>query len=600
MTTFTHAFHRPEKKAAGHRPGGVLPAPAFEDNRSEAAVQRNVRDWANSDAITRLPIQQKNAGTASGQVIQRYEPNEDEEGEDFLVQFPKEKIWITGTLVAVIKDVGWEFEFEDRDNEIIANHRRIKKIGEEEEKGKKGKKRSYFDSQTTYTVCQHPGCGAEFENKDQLYDHVRMNHPFPNETSYPYLLFGGQSALTHVLRKNRKEGQEDPKFQGVSKATGGGYHSEWNAGKEVPKKKQKGSGHPEFSATTSVPGFMSKGDDAPESLFLTGEPHCGICSNTLPKAGLPLGYPTNARPSQSQGYNIPKSTPNINQVFKDFSGGGKNPDYNTTDYQGFGKDKFPSCLDTAPGHNDKLLKQHAKKGGEQYLKFMTQSMALNKDRIDNFFEKLGSQEKSRDDLKRQMAQYPIPENPNTFMPYCPSPLWKPNEESEDDQQYEENRQKILLERMILSIAQSFEKIQKKGELEIEQSEVDDIDPVAVNNCLITAMNGGQSASLENVGLIRFIIREQVGTPFGNYLQARPEVIFTIAKALGLIGKHVRIYRAGEEDENGEYDLELSQVFIIQNDGTVIEVEGDEVDQYPEPSNGYIDIEHLGGNHFEAL
>ncbi|HMQ91168.1 MAG TPA: hypothetical protein PKB07_26390, partial [Flavilitoribacter sp.] len=382
--------------------------------------------------------------------------------------------------------------------------------------------------------------------------------------------------------------------------TGGGFLSEWNAGKEAPKKRKKDSSHPEFSATTSVPGFMDQEEGAPESLFLTGEPHCGICSNTLPKAGLPLGYPTNARPSQSQGYHIPTSAPNQGTVFEDFKDKGKNPDYKTSEYRGFGRVNFPSCLDTAQAHNDKLLKQHSKKGGEQYLKFMTQSMALNKDRYDNFFEKLGEKEKSRDDLKRQMVQYPIPENPNTFMPYCPSPLWKPNEESEEDQRYEELRQKIQLERLIISISRSFEKVLKKGEIEIDESEEENIDPVAVNNCLIKAMNSGETPDLNIVKIIRLIIFEEVGTKYGAYLQARPEVIYTIARALGLAGVHVRIYMRGEPDENGENDLELSQVFVIQDDGTVIEVEGDEVDQYPEPANGNIDIEHMGGNHFEAL
>ncbi len=601
MNTFTHIQRHPETRAAANRVAGAASIPVFQDNRSEAAVQRKVRDWSNSVA-RRQPIQLKSSGAASVQVIQRYEPDEDEVDTIFLIYIPKDKAWIRAKLVRIIKNKGWEFEPEDEEGTIvyISNHRNIKKIEEGEEAGEKkgrGKKRSLFDSQTTYTACQYPGCGAEFENKDELYHHLRMNHPFPNETSYPYLLFGGQNAMTHVLRKNQKKDQKDPQFEGISKTTGEGFHSEWRAGKEVPQKRHKNSSHPEFSATSSVPEFMNKKGNAPQSLFLTGEPHCGICSNTLPKSGLPLGYPTNARPSQSQGYNIPATAPNLPNIFGDFKG---SPNYNTPQYQGYKKENFPSCLDTAPEHNKKLAKQHSKKGGEQYLRYMAQSMALNKDRIDNFFEKLGPGEKGREDLKRQMVQHPIPENPNTFMPYCPSPLWKPNEESEVDKKYEEDRQKILLQRLILSIAQSFEKIQQKGELEIEESEVDDIDPVAVNNCLITAINGGEAASLESVGLIRFIIRDQVGTPYGNYLQARPEVIYTIAKALGLVGKHIRIYRAGEEDEEGYYDLELSQVFIIQNDGTVIEVEGDEVGDYPAPANGYIDIEHMGGNHFEAL
>lgn len=552
------------------------------------------------------------ATPAAPLVIQRYEPKNSELNNFFLVQLVKEKRWIKATLTSIEKDRGWNFQRaeEEGDDIFIANHKNIKKWSEDGDSNepKSGRKKSYFDSETTYTHCQHPNCGAKFENKDQLYDHVRLTHAFPQEQHYPYLLFGGQSALTHVLHRNTKEGEgeeEQQSYKGTSKATGSGYHSEWNAGQQLPKKRFKGSSHPEFSATTSVPEFMGKSSDAPSSLFMTGEPHCGLCSNTLPKSGLPLGYPTNAQPSQSQGYNIPMSAPNISGVFNDFSGGGKNPDYQTPDYRGFNREHFPSRLEKAPSYNNRLEEQHKKKGGEQYMKYMTQSMALTKDRYDSFFEQIGNGDMERDDLKRQMAQHPVPEHPQTFMPYCPSPLREPND-SEEDKLYEKQRQKILADRIIIAIAQAFKKIMGKGkpDMDLKEGEEEFLKPVAINNCLITAINGGAPAALDIVGVIRFLIKEQVGTPYGNYLQARPEVIYTIAQALQLTGRHIRIYMGNRNEDSEEasegYDLELSQVFIIQGDGSVIEAEGDEVDDYPPPANGYIDIEHMGGNHFEVL
>lgn len=547
---------------------------------------------------------------ATQRVIQRYEPKNSEVDSIFLVHLVKEKRWIKAQLISIEKDRGWNFKpvEEQGDDIFIANHRNIKKLpgdGDSEEQ-QSSKKRSYFDSETTYTHCQAPGCGAAFANKDELYDHVRLTHAFPRERHYPYLLFGGQNALTHVLSRDTKkdEQQEQQRFTGSSKATGNGFHSEWNAGRFVPKKRFKDDSHPEFSATTSVPEFMGKQEDAPSSLFVTGEPHCGICSNTLPKSGLPLGYPTNARPSQSQAYNIPTSTPHMDQVFGDFSGRGQNPDYETPEYKGFRREHFPPRLETAPSYNKKLEEQHSDKGGEQYMKFMAQSMALNKDRYDNFFENLGEGDMERDDLKRQMAQYPVPEHPQTFMPYCPSPLYKPTD-SEEDQSYEKQRQKLLAERIIIAIAQALKKIVDSGgelEIELKEGEIDYLQPLAINNCLITAINGGVAASLDIVGLIRFLIREQVGTPYGAYLQARPEVIYTIAQALQLTNRHIRIYTAGQDTESEEStgeDDRPSQLFIIQGDGSVIEAEGDEMDEYPPPTNGYIDIEHMGGNHFAA-
>ncbi len=112
-----------------------------------------------------------------------------------------------------------------------------------------------------------------------------------------------------------------------------------------------------------------------------------------------------------------------------------------------------------------------------------------------------------------------------------------------------------------------------------------LDPLARNNCLITAMNQGQQGAQADVTMIRFLLREELNINYGEMLHAGPEEIHTIATVLGINDTLVRITMGGHE-----------QRFVIAG-GNVIEIQGDEdQDALVLPPNE-IRIRHTGGNHF---
>lgn len=112
-----------------------------------------------------------------------------------------------------------------------------------------------------------------------------------------------------------------------------------------------------------------------------------------------------------------------------------------------------------------------------------------------------------------------------------------------------------------------------------------LDPLARNNCLITAMNGGHQGAQADVTMIRFLLREELNINYGEMLHAGPEEIHTIATVLNINDTLVRITMGGHE-----------QRFVIAG-GNVIEIQGDEdQDGLVMPPNE-IRIRHTGGNHF---
>src|SRR5690606_22593107 len=141
--------------------------------------------------------------------------------------------------------------------------------------------------------------------------------------------------------RNLSEMQED-EWKGRTgmeyntRTTGTGIHSEWNnydslhvskrrklndeteEKKTTKKKKKTKKKEPEqiTGITSSFGDFMNNRNT--NSFFYTGEPHCGLCTDTLRKSGLPLTYPTRARPPQSQAYSIPDNVPNQNEIKKHF------------------------------------------------------------------------------------------------------------------------------------------------------------------------------------------------------------------------------------------------------------------------------------------
>jgi|GEM_PF-1560858 len=112
-----------------------------------------------------------------------------------------------------------------------------------------------------------------------------------------------------------------------------------------------------------------------------------------------------------------------------------------------------------------------------------------------------------------------------------------------------------------------------------------LDPLARNNCLITAMNQGHRGAQADVTMIRFLLREELNINYGEMLHAGPEEIHTIATVLNINDTLVRITMGGHE-----------QRFVIAG-GNVIEIQGDEDQEGIVMPVNEIRIRHTGGNHF---
>jgi len=603
-------------------------------NQSVAAVRQNKSSGITLPAVA--PFQ------SSAPVIQLYRPTAREKENKFLVKRkPSDSEFITATFKREIKNVGWVFTDAKGNEFTVASERNIKKEGEETTTKGGGKNRTYYDPATFARKCQHPGCNKSFKSQDALNDHIITTHAFPTQQEYPYTLFGGQSAMSHSLIKQGES------FTSYSSKTGEGYHSEWRdfderrkrrklepvKEEEVDEEENEEVGEAvdeetetipsDITFTTSLPDFMGKGSDAPGGLYLTGDPHCGICSLTLDKAGLPVTYPTRAIPISSPMYNVPKSAPNQKDIHSVFP---KKPKDMTT-HSTFGSDNFPKTLKTRQTWNDDLRKKYKgtatstskskKKGkskkkskseteddGEQYIKYMMQAMNVNRMRYNAFFGSLNEgQAYSRDQLKQQLTTHPIPQNPYTFASYCPSPLRPSGEEDEplrsqeseseelsQSQELEEEPKKPSLKELLKSIDLAFKKFDPR-EFEVAEEDEDFFDPVSENNCLITAINDGAAASNDNVLMIRYLIFDQLDIPYGAFLPASPEVIYIIVKTLGISPARIEIFRGRRRN--------AAQIFIVASNYNIIELEGDEADSQEEEEEGttQIPITHTGGNHF---
>jgi hypothetical protein len=253
---------------------------------------------------------------------------------------------------------------------------------------------------------------------------------------------------------------------------------------------------------------------------------------------------------------------------------------------GYGREQFPRELQTREAYNQTLEIQNEsikKKDELAYKRYMLQSMALNKNRYENFFGSLDfSQPFNREDLKKALSEHPIPEHPETFDFYMPSPQRESNEEAEKE------TKKQAQAKIIKRITRAFKKL--LGEkIEVEEEHEEFLDPLEINNCLITALNGGVGASQAQVTLIRYLLFEEMDIPYGELLPARPEVIYTIATVLNIRNHTLAINSS---------DGELQQVFLIMEDGTVIEREGDEVEDLSEFGLNVLAITHDGEDHFE--
>jgi hypothetical protein len=142
--------------------------------------------------------------------------------------------------------------------------------------------------------------------------------------------------------------------------------------------------------------------------------------------------------------------------------------------------------------------------------------------------------------------------------------------------------------MLISINKAFKNFDPR-KVKVTRKEQGNFDPVAVNNCLITAINGGRAASYANVLMIRYLIFDQLEIPYGAFLPASPEVIYIIVKTLAIRPARIEIY--GEE--SAPY-----QVFIVASNYNIIELEGDEAGDIEEEEDSVnIRITHSGGNHF---
>jgi hypothetical protein len=394
-------------------------------------------------------------------------------GTDFKIKL-KGGQWVLAKLKVVQSGRYDEFEVLDESSDLfgervqITSLRNIKEanetVGEKSSRGN-GLSKKYFDDETAYTTCQHPDCasgdGGELEeesaskpkppkafaNADDLYQHVQQ-HGFPQANHFPYALFGGQSARSHLLSRPGAGGAAG--YQATSLATKSSMHSEWRVADEILKRQQAGSSSgppdkkrakadkegaaiPKLPVTTSVEDFMRKDGD-PESdqhLFLTGEPHCGLCTRTLPKAGFPLAYPTEAKPQTSKSYVISELA-NADRVLAGFKGASNKRS----------KQDFPK-LPTRQQHNDNVRKEQVQHdethNGEQQVAFMLQAVALNKQRFDKFFAALPQGDLTRNMVKGMMRKHRIPRNARTFDFYEPSD--DEMSESESDEQAAATKEK---------------------------------------------------------------------------------------------------------------------------------------------------------------
>jgi len=647
----------------------------------EADVMGEKATQLHADPVVQRFCTPVSVANSAGPVIQLYKPKPADKKKKFLVKRnPSDLEFITATFEKEIKDVGWVFKDGQGKEFTVANQRNIKQLGEEirpkgSGRGKSGKNKSYYNEATFAQYCQYPGCKRQkrFKSTDELHGHIRKAHPFPKLPEYPYTLFGGQSASTHSLIK---EGEE---FIPFTSKTGQGFHSEWRhfdkrgtkrkfeeieeevvddevdeeideegsgefndefneesseefSEEDIEKEKEKvseqggeavdeetESTHPsDITFTTSLTDFMSKGSSAPGGLFLTGDPHCGICSVSLDKAGLPVTYPTKAKPITSPMYNIPVSAPNQKNIKSAFP---KPPDHTHSTHLTYGKGNFPRKLETRQSSVDRLRRQHSgkdKQQGEQYIKFVMQSMNLNRIQYNNFFGGLNEgQGYSRDQLKQELTDRPIPQNPYTFDLYCPSPIRPSGEEEEELQEpplpqksdkkpsgsqkaeKEPSRsqksekegapKKSLLDELVASIDKAFRQFDPER-FKMRKKDEAFFDPVSENNCLITAINGGTAASADDVLMIRYLIFDQLDIPYGEFLPASPEVIYIIVKTLRIKPARIEIFMSGRRS--------AAQVFIVTGTYNVVELEGDEAErQEEEEDSKKIPITHSGGNHF---
>jgi hypothetical protein len=542
-------------------------------------------------------------------VIQRYEPVKKDQGKQFKVKRPGDSHFITATFVEEEEEGrGWYFRVGKGEKFLVANKRNIIPEGEEiKEAGGKGKSRSYYNELAFSKNCQFPGCGKSFKDPQDLTEHITSSHSFPKEKQYPYALFGGQSAISHSLIR------EGEGFKPLSTKTGDGFHSEWRSFSDrIPAKKpekkpleedkrsvkrkktedtrekkkeeedEQSSG---FSFTTAMTDLMDSNSTS-DGLFVTGDPHCALCSLTLNKAGLPVTYPTNANPATSPSYGVPSSAPNFNDIMKVFP---KDADHKCKEHSTIEKDNFPKKIESRQSYNDRLRREYKtdkhKDDGEQQIKFMLQAIGINRERYNTFFGGLEEGETyPREELKEELKFHPIPKNPYTFDEYCPSPI----RYKEEEEQEREVLSKRDLRKLIAAINKAFKKYDP-DKIEIGKREEKYFDPVKENNCLITALNGGEPASYEDVLMIRYLIFQQLDIAYGKFLPASPEVIYIIAKTLEISDTQVNIYR---DEESAD------QVFIISSDYNIIELQGDEKDdQEFEEATKNLDIDHSGGNHF---
>lgn len=543
------------------------------------------------------------------QTIQRaYDPGQEEVGEKFWIRKTRSSPWIRATLEEVIKDVGCVFKIDGEEDTIEVND--IQRISNSEsdpniKKGRGTKKNDewLFHNENTEKQCQFPGCeDIKFENYDQLHEHLRNLHTFPKQKYFPYALFGEQGAKSHVLNKKqpvseekevgkKRDWQESVSMSYHSKKTGNNMHSEWNTSGFLPFKKHKKNTEDEDQGeeemkkeidTTQITSDFSHfmNDEEPQSFFYTGEPHCALCTHSFATSGMPTTYPSLAQPSQSQGYYIPKHAPKLKDIQKLFSSEG--PTYDKPGSIGYDRGNFPK-MSTREAYNknipvDKEQKSPTLKDNRASI----QSMAANKFMYERYFEALENKggDISREDMKKQALKTPVPENSHTFDLYIPSP-----KRGGEDEEYNKLRDRMIQGKKMKEISDMFWRLQDENtKIDVQKEDKDSLNPLAANNSLITAMNGGKNASEEDVTMIRYLLNEEMKIPYGAMLQAAPEVIHTIAMILDIDSVTVHI----TVDDN-------KQVFWITG-LNVIEVEGDEIDNYEQASE--IWIKQNGKDYFE--